>query len=211
MISTLSSECQREENVRTNGSHSSGPSTKKVVERREGSEEMKVETHTGARAQKTPSPGTRPAPLSEVAGLRERLEAAARVSVVHPTLAMPSLAGAGGEAVNASTVAFLSRKAVQERMEEEGGEEVGGGAAGDARGGGGPRRLAAGPRQRWCPVLLLAPSQRRAVWTLPAFASKRKRKNKRRRRMRKSRRRFTEEAHFAQLLFMMSQRLSSLR
>ena len=96
---------------------SSGPSTKKVVERREEQQEgMEVETHTGPRALKTPPPGTRLAPLSEV---EERLEAVARVSVVPPTLAMPSLAGAGGKVVDASTLAFLSRKAVQERMAEE--------------------------------------------------------------------------------------------
>ena len=147
-----------------------------------------------------------------MAGLRERLEAAARVSVVHPTLAMPSLAGAGGEAVNASTVAFLSREAVQERMAEESKKKEAKKLEEEQQ----AMRVEEEDPSGWQQALVSDGVQyyywhrrtRRAVWTLPAFASKRKRKNKRRRRMRKSRRRFTEEAHFAQLLFMMSQRFS---
>ena len=40
----------------------------------------------------------------------EALKAAARVPVVPPALAVPSLAGAGDEAVDASTIAFLSQR-----------------------------------------------------------------------------------------------------
>ena len=102
--------------------HSSGPSKKKVVERCERQDQVGHETHYAPRGPKTPPPGQRRGLLSEPAP-QERLEAAARVLVMLPTLAMPSLAGAGGEAVDASTLAFLSRKAVEERMEEKRKEE----------------------------------------------------------------------------------------
>ena len=76
--------------------HSAGPSTKKVMERRERQEEAEHETHKALWGPKTPPSGQRPGLLTEPAP-QWRLEAAARVSVVVPTLAIPSLAGAGGE------------------------------------------------------------------------------------------------------------------
>ena len=97
--------------------HSAGPSTKKVVERRERQEEVEHETRCALRGPKTPPPGQRPGLLTEPAP-QVRLEAAPRVSVVPPTLAMPSLAGAGGEAVGGLHPRLSSRRAVEERMEE---------------------------------------------------------------------------------------------
>ena len=45
--------------------HSSGPSTKKVVERREEQEEVEYEMHIAPRGQNTPPRGTRPGLVSE--------------------------------------------------------------------------------------------------------------------------------------------------
>ena len=54
--------------------HSSGPSTKKVVERREGREEVERETYNLPRHQKTPPPGARPASLAEPPGPQARVQ-----------------------------------------------------------------------------------------------------------------------------------------
>ena len=79
--------------------HSSGPTTMKVVERREGPEGEVRETHDGLRAQERPLPGTRPAPLFVGAEPQDRLEAAARVSAGVPSVAPPALAAPAAEGV----------------------------------------------------------------------------------------------------------------
>ena len=85
-----------------------------MVERRERQEVVEHETHNAQDS----LPGQWPGLLTQLAP-QERPEAALRVSVVLLTLAMPSLAGAGGEAVDSGTLSFLSRKVVEERKEEE--------------------------------------------------------------------------------------------
>ena len=100
--------------------HSSGPTTNKVVERREGPEGEVRETHDGPRAQERPLPGTRPAPLSVGAEPQDRLEAAARVSAGVPSVAPPALAAPAAEGVDTSTLRFLAKAALDEvRMLEE--------------------------------------------------------------------------------------------
>ena len=81
-------------------------------------EEVEIEAHAGPWGQRAPSQGTRPTVLLDPEP-QERLVEAARAPLVLPTLAMPSLAGAGGEAVDAVTVAFLTWKAVEEKREDE--------------------------------------------------------------------------------------------
>ena len=54
--------------------HSAGPSTKKVVERREGGEEVEYETHYAPRGQNTPPLGMRPASLAEPQGAQELVQ-----------------------------------------------------------------------------------------------------------------------------------------
>ena len=100
--------------------HSSGPTTMKVVERREGPVGEVRETHDGLRAQERPLPGTRPAPLSVVAEPQDRLEAAARVSSGVPSVAPPALAAPAAEGVGTSTLRFLAKAALDDvRMVEE--------------------------------------------------------------------------------------------
>ena len=95
--------------------HSSGPTTKKVVERNEGPEGEVRETHDGLRAQERPLPWTRPAPLS-VGGFepQDRLEAAARVSTGVPSVAPPALAAPSAEGVDTSTLRFLAKAALDD-------------------------------------------------------------------------------------------------
>ena len=121
-----------------------------------------VETHSGLPAQKTPSPGTRAAPLSEP---QERLEAAARVPVVPPTLAMPSLAGAGGGSTLPPSPGSPARPC--RRGWRKSGRRRRRSWRRSSRGSAWRRRTQmAGPWQRRCPVLL-APS--RASSGLDAF------------------------------------------
>ena len=102
--------------------HTSGLSTKKVVERREGPEEKSI------------------APV--VAELLVRLEAAARVSAGAPSLA-PVVLSSADDGVDASTLNLASEE------EGRGGEdeEKGGGGEGEeaATGGGGVREARASP------------------------------------------------------------------
>ena len=112
---------------------SSGPSTKKVVERRESSEEMEVETHSDLRAQKTSSPGTRPAPLSELAGPHGAAVTVGYVTAGALLLAVGVPALRGDDGVDATSLHYLlwqslARKKKEEEEEEEGsagGEAVG--------------------------------------------------------------------------------------
>ena len=103
--------------------HSSGSSTKKMVEWREGPEGEVRETHDGLRAQERPLPGTRPAPLSVGAKPQGRLEAAARVSAGVPSVAPPALADTTADGVDSSTLRFLATAALYSRKLEEEEEE----------------------------------------------------------------------------------------
>ena len=81
--------------------HSSGPPTKKVVERRERREGEVREEHIAPRGQTRPPPGMRPAPLVEVA--EPQVVEAARA---HSAAGVPSLAPAvlGGGAATVWTL-----------------------------------------------------------------------------------------------------------
>ena len=104
--------------------HSAGPSTMKVVERRERQEEEVREENDAPRRQTRLLPGMRPAPLSEVAGLQGRPVAPLSPGAGVPSLASPALAGAAGEGVDSSTLGFLAALALQVREEEEEAEEL---------------------------------------------------------------------------------------
>ena len=84
--------------------HGSGPTTKKVVERREEQEEVEHATHIAIQGPNTPHPGTRPGLLAEPTP-QVRLETVARASGVDglPTIALPALAGSAGEALLSSS------------------------------------------------------------------------------------------------------------
>ena len=67
----------------------------------------------------TPLPGTRLAPLPEVGGPHRRPVALLSPGAGVPSLASPALAGAAGEVVDSSALAFLADRAVQITKEEE--------------------------------------------------------------------------------------------
>ena len=75
-------------------------------------EEEVHETHYGLRAKKRPSPGTRPAPLAEVAGPLEVAATAGYVAAVcAPLLVVPALRG--GDAIDDTSVHFLLEMALK--------------------------------------------------------------------------------------------------
>ena len=78
-------------------------------------------TYDALRRLGAPLPGTRPAPLPEIAGQQGRPVAPSSPDDGLPSLASPTLAGKG---VDSSTLAFLAAHAVQVREEEEGAEEL---------------------------------------------------------------------------------------
>ena len=90
--------------------HSSGkvhtangaPRSQKLATRAE--EEVEYEPHYALRGQKTPPPGERPAPLSEVAGPQRSDRTERHSAVLAPLLVVPSLRGADGVD---GTVSFL--------------------------------------------------------------------------------------------------------
>ena len=82
-------------------------------------EEVEHKTHGGQRALNTPPPGTRLAPLSEVAGPQGRPVALLSPGAGELSLASPALAGAAGEVVDSSALAILAAHAVQVREKEE--------------------------------------------------------------------------------------------
>ena len=92
------------------------PSTTALIGWKEPREGEVHEEHVGLRVQKRPLPGMRP-------GLPPKPEPQVRAATVGhvaagnglPTLAMPSLAGAAGEVVDAGTLAFLTRQAVEDK------------------------------------------------------------------------------------------------
>ena len=96
--------------------HSSGLSTKNVVERREGPEGEVCEKHVAPRGQKAPLPGTRLLPV--VAESLVRLEAAARVSAGAPSLA-PVVLSSADDGVDASTLNFLRQNLEMQRKKDE--------------------------------------------------------------------------------------------
>ena len=79
--------------------HHSAPRRRKTAR---AEEEMEVETHSSLRAQETPFPGTRPAP---VAGPHGAAVTVGYVAAGAPLLMMASLAG--DDDVDATTVSFL--------------------------------------------------------------------------------------------------------
>ena len=84
---------------------------------------MEHEQHDGLRAQKPPLPGVRPGSLFDPGPQRSARTVRRSVGDGLPTPGLPVLAGASGEAVDASTLRFLAAAALYSRkLEEE--EEV---------------------------------------------------------------------------------------
>ena len=81
-------------------------------------EEEVHETYDGPRAQKRP-PGERPGILAEPWPQRSDRTVWRSVGDTHPTLGLPVLAGASGEVMDTSTLAFLTRSLMQLRKQEE--------------------------------------------------------------------------------------------
>ena len=80
-------------------------------------EEVERETYNVPRHLKTPPPGTRPAPLAEVAGPQEGSVTDGYVAASVPLVSSPMLAG--GDAMDDVTVAFLVGAALEEKRHEE--------------------------------------------------------------------------------------------
>ena len=103
--------------------HSSGkvhtangaPRSQKLATRAE--EEVEYEPHSALRGQKTPPPGERPAPLSEVAGPQRSDRTVRHSAGEAPLLVVPSLRGADG--VDGTTVSFLLAENLKLQKEEE--------------------------------------------------------------------------------------------
>ena len=105
--------------------HSSGkvhtangaPRSQKLATRAE--EEVEYEPHYALRGQKTPPPGERSAPLSEVAGPQRSDRTVRHSAGEAPLLVVPSLRGADG--VDGTTVSFLLAEnlKLQKKKEEE--------------------------------------------------------------------------------------------
>ena len=91
-----------------------------VVEEPKEGVEGEHEVYYALRRQKPPPPGTRPAPLEEVAVLHG-FGPGAPCQPGHgvPSLAPPSLADAAAEGCDASTLSFLTRAALEEKRKEE--------------------------------------------------------------------------------------------
>ena len=100
--------------------HSAGP-REEVVTRREERQEGEVHVeYDGLRAQTTPLPGTRPAPLPVVAGSQGVWPGAPRQpgSGV-PSVVPPALAAPAEEAVDAATLSFLLAQTLAAQQQEE--------------------------------------------------------------------------------------------
>ena len=74
--------------------------------------------------QRRPPPGERPAPLAEVCGPQGRAVTGGYVAAPVPSLAVPLLAGAAGEAVDSSSLRFLAAAALRKLEKEEDKEKV---------------------------------------------------------------------------------------
>ena len=80
-------------------------------------------SHTGLQSQKIPPPGVRPGSLAEPGPQRSDRTVRHSSREVHPDLGLPVLAGASGEAVDASALSWLTDRALNEQRwaeDEEG-------------------------------------------------------------------------------------------
>ena len=91
------------------------PRSQKLATRAE--EEVEYEPHYALRGQKTPPPGERPAPLSEVAGPQRSDRTVRHSAGEAPLLVVPSLRGADG--VDGTTVSFLLAENLKLQKEEK--------------------------------------------------------------------------------------------
>ena len=80
-------------------------------------EEVEYDPHYAPRGQKTPAPGERPAPLSEVAGPQRSDRTVRTPREEAPLLVMPSLRGADG--VDGTTVSFLLAENLELQKKKE--------------------------------------------------------------------------------------------
>ena len=76
-------------------------------------------THDAPRGQNTPPPGVRPGILAEPGPQRSDRSWRRSSGDGMPTLALPSLAGSAGEAVDGAALAFLTSRALAAQEEEE--------------------------------------------------------------------------------------------
>ena len=81
------------------------------------------ETHAGLRAQTAPPPGKRPGILPEPGPQRSDRTVRRSSGDSLPTLALPSLAGSAGEAVDSSALRFVTARALEAKRKEEEEEE----------------------------------------------------------------------------------------
>ena len=143
-------------------------------------------TYVSLRVQKAPSPEERPGLLAEPGPQRSHRSRRHFSSDTHLTLGLPVLAGASGEVVDASTLAFLTRAVLEEKRKAEEEEQE-------------AKRRKTHAEEETARVelrsLLDVPRSRRtaehesrldAVSQLLAAASRRKRKKKRKKRLPKS-------------------------
>ena len=96
--------------------HHTAPRGPKMARVGEGVEH---EQHDGLRAQKPPLPGVRPGCLFDPVPQRSDRTVRHSSGEAHLTLGLPVLAGASGEVVDTSALAFLTRAALEERRKEE--------------------------------------------------------------------------------------------
>ena len=95
-----------------------GPVLYEALRRHKKTTEGEVEEHAtraGLRAQKTPPPGERPGILAEPGPQRSDRTVWRSAGDGLPTPGLPVLAGASGEAVDASTLRFLAAAALYSR------------------------------------------------------------------------------------------------
>ena len=82
-------------------------------------EEVEFVTHDALRGQKTPPPGERPGLPLEPGSQRSDRTVRRSSGDSLPTLALPSLAGSAGEAVDSSALRFLTAQALEAKRKEE--------------------------------------------------------------------------------------------
>ena len=105
--------------------HSAGPREEVVTRREERQEGEVLEEYDGLRAQTTPLPGTRPAPLPVVAGSQGAWPGAPRQpgSVV-PSVVPPALAAPAAETVDAAALSFLLTQSLAAQQQEKEDKEL---------------------------------------------------------------------------------------
>ena len=99
--------------------HSAGPSTKKVVERREKHEEVEFETHAALRGHNPPPPGSRPGVLLDHKPPWVDAVTVGYVAGGAPLMGVPSLADSSAEAIDGRTLRFLLKQNLARKEEEE--------------------------------------------------------------------------------------------